>query len=361
VLNRRGAAFLLFALLFSSACSAAPGGAPTTTPVHAASTVVATVAVAPTASPVSTPPGELILQQEIAFGPGSFDFTDTQAGLSDLSSYTATLTLSFSGTRAGNSETWSKTYVMLAATDPPARQWTIETSGDLSNSEMVYLAEMDGVDYERRGEQACTASAVPEGDPLSGRLALASFLTGVIGAEAVGQDTVNNVATDHYTFDQRALGEEGLTKASGELWIAADGDYIVKYLLNTQGNEDYFGEGIEGTLTLDYQLSDVNQGEIVLPADCPPGMVDAPLLPDAADIVKVPGLLAYDTSTSLEDTAAFYQEQIPGLGWEAVGEPDVAEAMQMLKYTRDDLRMTVLLTAESGKTTVNITVERSQE
>ena len=161
------------------------------------------------------------------------------------------------------------------------------------------------------------------GDSLAERLEPAGFLTGVIGAEAAGSETVNGAA-DHYTFDERALGQLGLAKSTGELWVASNGGYIVRYKVATKGTAVYFGEGIEGTLTWDYELTGVNQPVAVeLPKGCPAGMVNAPLLPGATAVRRVPGLLSYSTSTGLAAAAAFYQKQIPLLGWKLTGDPDV--------------------------------------
>lgn len=46
-------------------------------------------------------PPEITIEQDIAYGSGPFDFPDPRAGLSELSGYTATLTVAFDGTRAG--------------------------------------------------------------------------------------------------------------------------------------------------------------------------------------------------------------------------------------------------------------------
>jgi hypothetical protein len=250
---------------------------------------------------------------------------------------------------------------MLANNAPPARQWTVETTGG-SNAGVVFLAELEGVTYERRGEEACLANVSEEGNTLTGRLELASFLTGVIGADEAGSETINDVAAAHYTFDQRALGEEGLTTSTGELWVAAEGGYLVKYLVSSQGGAEYFGEGVEGTLTLDYQVTGVNQPvTITLPNDCPLGMVNAPLLPDAANVVAVPGLLAYETATDLAAVTAFYQEQLPGLGWVPDGEPAVVETAAVLLYRQDDRQITVQLSAEGGVTSVTSALTRLSE
>jgi len=55
---------------------------------------------------------------------------------------------------------------------------------------------------------------------------------------------VNGVASTHYAFDQRALGEDQRTQANGELWVASQGGYLVKLLVKRQAKAEYFGRGI---------------------------------------------------------------------------------------------------------------------
>ncbi len=352
ILFKKRTISLLFILLLaavSSACGATPSS----------STRNATPGSLPSASDQQDMPQELTIERDIDFGPGPFELPDTKVGLADLSGYTVTLTIAFDGTRDGTAEKWSKTYTMLATKDPQARQWMIEKSGNASNPESVLLAELGGLDYERRGEEACTATATQEDNTLVERLELASFLSAVIGAEETGTDTINDVAANHYTFDQRALGEDGLTESTGELWAATEGGYIIKYLLTRKGNADYFGEGIEGTLTLDYELANPNQPvTIELPDDCPFGFVDAPLLPDADNISKSPGALAYDTSSSVAEAAAFYLQNIPNLGWEAQEQPSVIDTIAVLTYKQGDKIMLITIKSGDTKTLVRIMVSR---
>lgn len=305
---------------------------------------------------------ESIGQADVVFGPGTFIFPETKAGLSDLNSYKATLTLAFDGTRDGKTERWSKTYVMLTTKEPAVRQLTVEKTGDIDDLDPVFMAEVDGAAYERLGENACNADVADQGNSLAGQLEPAGFLTGVIGAEEAGSETVNGVAANHYTFDERAFGQLGLAKSTGEMWVASDGGHIVKYVLTTEGTADYFGEGIEGTLTWDYELTEVNQAvTFELPADCPAGIVDAPLMPDASNVLNMPSMLTYDTSTSLTEAAAFYQEQIPNLGWELLGEPTITDTTALLTYTQGGQSLKVIITADADVTTVNILLERFQE
>lgn len=315
-----------------------------------------------TTAPATDTPESEVLTFEVLFGSGPFDFPDTKSGLTDLASYTATLVMSFNGTEAGQPQQWSKTYIMLTTKEPAAHQLTIEKTGNLSDLDTVFMAESNGASYERRGENDCMATVIEEGNSLTEQLEPIGFLNGVIGADETGNETVNAVAANHYTFDERAYGQLNIAQSTGELWVASDGDYIVKYLLTTKGNADYFGEGIEGTLTWDYELTGINQPvTITLPDNCPGGLVNAPLLADASNILNMPGILMYDTSMSLADTAAFYQKEIPKLGWELVGEPSLTDTSALLDFIQGDKTLTIIITSDNIKTTVNMMLGKSQD
>jgi hypothetical protein len=313
-------------------------------------------------APGDEPSGEISVEQEISFGPGPFAFPDPNAGLSNLSAYTATLKVVFDGVREGKAEKWSKTYVMLTTREPAARQLTIESNSELADLDTVLMAEREGLSYEKRGETACETSVIEDGNLLADRFEPASFLGGVIGAEEAGAETINDIPATHYTFDQRALGKEGVTESAGELWVADEVGYLVKYLLTTKAGEEYFGEGIEGTITFDYELTAPNQPvEMILPEDCPPGLVDAPLLPDATNIENIPGNLSYDTMSSLADAAAFYQQNIADLGWQAEGEPAVTDGIAVLTYTQGDRIMLIIIKPGDSGTRVRITASKAKE
>lgn len=360
LISRRLTILLLIFMLLLASCQTGTDTPPTDLQV--------TDGPAPDPQVTDTPPPDsqesdvLTIQADVVFGPGAFIFPDTEAGLADLSSYKATLRLSFDGTRDGQTEQWSKTYVMLNTQEPAARQLTIEQTGDVSAPDAVFIAEVDGAAYERRGENACNATVIDQENSLIERLKPVGLLTGVVGAEEAGAETFNDVASDHYTFDERAFGQSDIAQSTGEMWVASVGGYIVKYALTTKGDADYFGEGIEGTLTWDYELTEVNRPvTFELPADCPAGMVVAPLLPDASNVLNMPSVLGYDTSTSLADIAAFYQNELPVLDWTLIGEPAITETTVLLDFTQGNQKMTVIVTTDAGVTTVNILLEKAQE
>jgi hypothetical protein len=146
------------------------------------------------------------------------------------------------------------------------------------------------------------------------------------------------------------------------MWVASEGGYLVKYLLTTKGKAAYFGEGVEGTISFDYELTDINKPvQFSLPDDCPLGIVDAPKLPDASNVVEGPGILTFETSTSLKDAAAFYQKQLPDLGWKASGEPNITDVNALLIYTRGPETMSVVIAIDKDITKVRILLGRPQK
>jgi len=83
-------------------------------------------------------------------------------------------------------------------------------------------------------------------------------------------------------------------------------------------------------------------------------MVNAQLLPDATDVVSLPGWLRFSSLTSLAQAAAFYQKQIPLMGWQLQGNPTISDILVLLDYTQGVRTMKVIITAGQAGTTVRI-------
>ena len=90
-------------------------------------------------------------------------------------------------------------------------------------------------------------------------------------------------------------------------------------------------------------------------------MVNAPLLPAPSNEVNTPGLLTYETSTSLADAADFYQKQIPSLGWTLQGKPNITSSKVFLDYRQNAEEMSIVISAGSGTTDVSIILYQMQK
>ena len=363
---------VLLTVIVPLACSSTPSSAPATS---AAPTTVTEASTAVTQSGGSSPtptsdssapptPGSTpeTFEANLTFGSGPFDLPNTTVGLADLSAYTATSTLTFRGTSAGKPTSWSTITTLAATNSPAARQMTVTKSGDVADPAPVLTVELNGVSYDKEGDSPCTADTIPAESPdpkesLAEPFEPAASLPAVIWADTAGSETVNDTPAAHYTFDEKALGQAGQTTSTGEVWVASTGGFVVKYVVTTKAGPDYFGDGIDGTIMWDYELTAVNQPVVItLPGDCPPGIVDAPQLPDATNVESLPGVLTYDTATSLSDIVAFYQTELGNRGWVPSGDPTVEDTSVIADFTQANATLTLTATIDAGVTTVELLI-----
>ncbi len=178
----------------------------------------------------------------LTFGPGSFNL-DPATGLAALSGYQATLKIDFQGNTGGKPNPWTETFSLLANAKPPARALTVTVKGNVPDAANIapWTAAMNGMFYWQGTDGACIGSTVQANtDPAAPPPVQepATLLPGVIGAEEAGAKTVNGVTTKGYKFNERALGVAGRATATGEVWIADTGGYVVEYSLTLKGLSD---------------------------------------------------------------------------------------------------------------------------
>jgi hypothetical protein len=302
-------------------------------------------------------PGEVIADIDFDYGAGTYDFPGPATALANLGGYDASLVVSFNGTEAGQPQQWTRTYSMAVAQAGAQRELAVTATGADADADGMHRLEMDGVAYELSTDGTCVASAVYAPDSLGQRWEPAGFLFGVRAAAEAGSDTVNGLAVLHYTFDERAFGPLPPADSTGEMWIASDGGYLVRYLVSTVGTAGYFGEGTEGTVTWDYELTDVNApAAILLPDACAGATLDLPTPADATDVVRTASTLTFTTASSVDDATAFYEPELAALGWQPVSDPTVFDGGTSQDFTRDDDRLSLLVTEGDSGTTVRFAI-----
>jgi hypothetical protein len=285
---------------------------------------------------INLTPQEGSREVQLEFGPGSLYLPDLRVGLAETSGYRSKLTLSFEGNQAGRPVQWTNIYSFAANNPTDARQLLVEETGDDSQPP-VFMAEMNGVTYEKRGEDFCFGEPVDPVDPIVQELEPAAQLPSLFGAEEEGTELLNGVQAVHYTFDEGALAEYGFSKIAGELWLAVEGGYVLRFNMTTTGEVGYFDENTGGILKQEYELIEINQPvEILLPTGCPPGMIEAPMLSDAVSVINRPGVLEYETASSLQEVQVFYEAELPKLGWilSETGIGEIPEGMTAEEYAQ---------------------------
>ena len=86
-----------------------------------------------------------------------------------------------------------------------------------------------------------------------------------------------------------------------------------------------------------------------------PVLIDISMLPDAADVLQVPGMTSYTTLSSLEDTLAFYQEQVATLGGQADNPPlRVEPSGAMFGFTLNGQPFLLVATSDLAGTIIDL-------
>jgi hypothetical protein len=183
-------------------------------------------------------------------------------------------------------------------------------------------------------------------------------------ANCSGTETVNGVEARHCRFTEKDVTDDDVVIESlqGDVWVAVDGGYIVKYTMTASG----YGSGADeeglfgfGDVSFEYSLTDANGDfTITLPpeAETIGGGGDIPVLDNAEELMNVPGLVTYYTGAGVPEVVDYYRQQLPPLGWaEKADEGYADDSTALLNFEKDGQSMMVTVTIEDGRTNVIVT------
>jgi len=281
--------------------------------------------------------------------------------LEDLPSYRMRFTFSFEGQDAdGTDQSGSMEMLqeVIKETNDNHFRWSASgaAASESAQGGVVEMFQVGDTSYmyspESTEEQKCVGFSTQETQsPMGALLKPDQLIGGVEKATLVARDqTVNGVTTDHYTFDEGGLGFGTFGSAKGDLWLAKDGNYLVKYSGTATGSNSIMGTEAEGTFTWEYNVEDVGAIEaITLPEECAgqAPATDIPVPENATEKSSFGTIITFKSSEDPAALAAFYQEQLPANGWTA-GEASNLETMQMLEFTKEDRKLSVTITTEEA-------------
>ena len=283
---------LAFIVLIGLACSlpAGLGGIGNTEPT---STLEAVVVQANTAPPTTTGkttaiPATATLKNTILAptatltpapkGPNAFPLPLRQ-GLASLNSYTLKIRIVNNGpSKADRNE---NTTVFEVNTKNDSIHTHVESLSSSADEPTLESSSSDSYQVGQKSCQVTLSSSTPTGkladeDPLAKDIAatLSVLMDYTISPENpvfAGEETINNVASNHFTFKTSRLGKDSgavVNKNSGEYWIAKDGQYLVKYGLILELSTDKAGTQLVHS-EISLELSAINQPvNISIPAYC---------------------------------------------------------------------------------------------
>ncbi len=285
-------------------------------------------------------------------------------GLQSLDSYRGHLTASFQGTTDGESQAWTLEIEIEQVRDPFARHLIISGTGmgmtDMGEADHIESIQIGDQQYLILGEGQCISSSMAEGETMDAEFFKPDDLIGGLeNAHRVRPDeTMNGILCRHYQFDEKSLLMSEIQRAKGDMWVAVDGNYVVKYVLDAEGKDPASGD--EGQISWTYEIGDVNTPiTIEPPASCgSTAESEFPIMSDATNLTTMGGMLSYESESTFDDVLTFYQTEMEAAGWEDTGESFISEDVAMLTYAQGERRATITLNiSEEGKVSVFIMSE----
>ena len=331
--------------------------------------------VLPTAAPVATvevedqPSDGVPPSGEAGEAPPLPDFGALNEDLSQFNSYRIQVGMRFEDS-ADPTQSGMLTMTTARVVEPPATNVEVTLSGSLAE-DMAELAEGATLTFTEIGETSY--SIVPGLGCISGIggaemaaeftdvLDTDDFLGDIEGAEFIGEETINGVATYHYRFDENDIPDtdDSLREVTGDVYISQENEYVVRMVVDGVGALDMFGGGSdqEGNLHLEFNVTDVGQPiTIEAPAECEGAESDFPVMDGAVDLATFAGLTTYSVNASLDDVVTFYQEEMAALGYQAAADQFISEETAILNYTAEDGQsVTVTLGVDGDTVSVLIT------
>jgi hypothetical protein len=282
---------------------------------------------------------------------------DPETGLDTLDNYHATLTISFTGSLDGQAVESTDTYIQSEWPLLEAKFTTFKTVDENNQPLFMLAGDVGEAHYNQVGQDSvCGVHWGPSaGGPSTFHLA---FLLDPVGAaRSAGQETVEGISTRHYTFDGASLNLPKDVQASGEVWLANEGGYIVKYSLKVTAADSYFGKGKQGTQQIEYQLTQIKvRPEVVYPDGCKPVLTDMPTMDDASEVIRLPGLLGYFSSSTLEAITSFYTDLFESRGWVLASDLGLEGEQAVLVFTHADSDEVSFLSVSPHGESMSVTV-----
>jgi hypothetical protein len=293
-------------------------------------------------------------------------------GLAALKSYKSTFTVQFVGKDEQGQPVDGSLVTQEEFTQEPRAQRVAITSSGFSQGqveqsgtfEMITIGDTSYmVTQDEDGERSCVAMSSDEDTQPEQGLFSPDVMGGVSGAKYVGEETVNGLRAKHYTWKEGSLGALGFASAEGEVWVAVDGEYVVKYTAEATGKGMLFGTTEEeGTVTIEYNLTEVNGSfQIEPPADCEAPATDIPIMPDAQEKSAFGEMVTYTSASAFADVVAFYKTEMPNSGWQPSGEPAEMEGFATLEFTKDGRTAQVMVSYDEEEQVTDVIITTDEE
>lgn len=298
--------------------------------------------------------------------------------LQNLSSYRWQFNLSFDGVDSqGQSSQGQVEMLIESIKDPLTMHLRMRVEGqpaeELGGPIVVEMYNVDDVAYMQNPDDGSWFSFPAEGGMTD------FFEAGFFDPEEIIKlpdnarrsslpEEVNGISTWHYTFDEADVDDENfsLDEAKGEIWVAREGGYPVKLVIEATGtstNSDLEDQLFSsGTIKMTYELLDVNADftievpEEALSAESYGGglfdstdttEIDLPVMADAEVEFALEGLVSYTVQGSITDVVEFYKAELPQQGWSLQADSEVvSDETALMTFTQEGEELSLIVSKE---------------
>lgn len=298
-------------------------------------------------------------------GDAPLSLSSRQAGLDKLKSYRIKFTFEWKSTEPGKTDSGGLSWTEEYSSNPQGLHWTMssqDTTKTLANNiEFWQIGNTTYMQTTDQGKAQCFSfSSDDQKSQLTKGLFSPDMLGNVSDAKYVGAETVNNIKTKHYKYDDKAATLTVFGKVAGDIWVATDGGYVVKEDVKFTGGRGLFSAAAaKGDGKWLWELTDANQPVTVkAPENCGGAGTDLPVMKDATEKTSMGDMITYKSPSKLADVVKFYQQQMPAAGWQVEGEPQITDEFAQLEFSKGGQKASLMLSVESDKTSVLITVTK---
>lgn len=293
----------------------------------------------------------------------------------EFDSYRFTLFMEFGGTDdSGNEQSQNVEAEMAVVTDPPAMELTMGIEGvqDAEDLGEIAITVIDDTTYMIVPGFGCVSSDVANGSPFAENpfadlLNPTELFDELQTADYVGEEVVNGTSTLVFEFDETFLSAaEDVEWADGRIFIAKERNYLVRLVMEGEGNLGIIESSTEGsgTFYIELNITDVNEAvEVGIPAGCEestPTTVNLPMLEDAYEASTFDGSLSYKSNATIEEALEYYELALSVDGWiNNEAESLTVPGMAIVHYDKDANTITLTINddEESGGILVLIVTE----
>jgi hypothetical protein len=377
---------LITLALASLACATLTGGNPTVPTPPAIPTIIiepggetATQPAQPTSAPDT--PSEETEPTPVEGGanpPGSdsINLDDPALYLQPVgvNTYQTSLVYTFFGQAAdGTQVTGSITGEGAYSVDPYQLRFSFQTSESTVPGESLEIVQIENTLYMASAELGCFSLPVDSQEaenPYEELLDTGGFLTGQ-ATRVQPDETVNDIPVYVYEITSANLDVSDPTTQEvteitfGRLYIAQDGGYVVRMVLDGRGQNTILSDASDLIGDVHYEINYFGQNQpvnIAPPENCAEdtggGVVsneDYPIPEGAADLIAISGITTFSSDKPVEELTQFYKTEMVAAGW-TMGEELSLPGLVTLTFTKDGKTATVTIAADpsTGKTQVTI-------